>query len=84
MNEQYLEAIEMMARNAGRVADAICPFPSLPGKDASGGYVASLTEAIMGMTGGLVRIAESIETLAEAVRDREKRHGINRKRKTSR
>ena len=71
MNEQNLEAIEMMARNAGRVADAICPFPSLPGKDASGGYVASLTEAIMGMTGGLVRIAESIETLAEAVRDRE-------------
>lgn len=71
MNQKYLEAIETMANNAGRVADAICPFTSLPGKDAAGGYVASLAEAVMGMTGGLVRIAESIETLAEAVRDRE-------------
>lgn len=40
-----------------------------PGKDANGGYVSSLTEAVMGMTCGHNRIAEAIEILADAVRE---------------
>lgn len=55
-----------------RIADAITP--NLVGsKDAYGGHVESLTEAMMGVTGGLVQIAESIADLAQAVRERE--HG---------
>jgi hypothetical protein len=36
--------------------------------DASGGYVASLTEAVMGVTAGLCRIADAIDGLSSAVR----------------
>jgi len=42
-----------------------------PGHDAAGGTVDSLTEAVMGTTAGLVQIAEAINNLAEAVRERE-------------
>lgn len=40
-----------------------------PGHDETGGYVDSLTEALMGVTAGLCRIAESIQNLADAVRE---------------
>ena len=56
---------------ATRIADAITPVASSPGTDATGGSVSSLTEAVMGMTAGLVAIAEAIDNLAEAVRERE-------------
>lgn len=39
------------------------------GHDAAGGFVTSLTESVMGVTGGLVKIAEAIEKLAESVSD---------------
>lgn len=71
MEPKELEVIETMARNIGRIADAICPFTAIPGKDAAGGHVASLTEAVMGMTSGLVLIGEAIESLAEAVGNRD-------------
>lgn len=51
-----------------RVADAIAA-PAGPGTDACGGAVESLTESVMGVTAGLVRIAEAIESLADAVRE---------------
>ena len=37
--------------------------------DASGGYITSLTEAVMGVTAGLHAIAGSISELAEAQRE---------------
>lgn len=40
------------------------------GTDAAGGHVTSLTEAVMGLTAGLVKIAEAISDVAEAVRER--------------
>lgn len=46
-----------------RIAEAITPI-AVPGTDASGGTVDSLTEAVMGMTSGLVRIADAIEGIA--------------------
>ena len=39
-----------------------------PGEDATGGTVASLSESVMGVTAGLVQIADAINNLAEAVR----------------
>ena len=51
------------------IANSITPRSYIGRRDANDGYVASLTEAVMGITGGLVRIADAIEDLAEAVRE---------------
>jgi hypothetical protein len=50
-----------------RVAEAITPTATA-GKDAVGGTVISLTEAVMGITAALVQIAEATYDLADAVR----------------
>ena len=39
------------------------------GKDSAGGTVECLTEAVMGVTAGLVEIADAIRSLADAVRE---------------
>ena len=64
----------------GSVARAIKDGQGL-GTDATGavdagsahlpGFVGSATEALMGVTAGLVRIAESIDRLADAVAERD-------------
>ncbi len=54
-----------------RLANAVTPLSALAGTDASGGRVESLTEAVMGVSAGLVMIADAITDLAEAVRERE-------------
>jgi phage-related protein len=59
--------VDVLAFRVKQIAAAITPQDAEPGKDATGGTVASLTEAIMGVTGGLVKIADSIQALAEAV-----------------
>ena len=59
-------AIIELAYRTEQIAQAITP-PAAPGKDAAGGTVTSLTEAVMGVTGGLVQIAEAIQELANAV-----------------
>jgi hypothetical protein len=56
------------ARSARAVALAITPAAA-PGHDESGGTVISLTEAVMGITAGLHRIAEAVGDLADAVRE---------------
>ena len=43
------------------IARAILPV-TVGGTDASGTFVTSLTEAIMGMTAAMMRIAEAIES----------------------
>ena len=53
----------------GKIADAITPFSGCHGTDAAGGTVGSLTEAVMGVTAGLVAIATAIHDLADAVRE---------------
>lgn len=53
-----------------RIAEAITP--NVAGDhDASGGYVSSLTEAVMGATAGLQSIAAAIHHLAEAIESKE-------------
>jgi phage-related protein len=59
--------INNLSDSAKTIAKAIVP-PVHGSKDASGCYVESLTEAVMGVTGGLCNIAEAIENLADAVR----------------
>ena len=54
----------------GKLARAITPLSALAGTDAAGGRVESLTEAVMGVTAGLVQIASAITDLADAVRER--------------
>lgn len=59
-----IEAVE----SAGRmVANAITPRAAAPGHDEPGGTVESLTEAVMGVTAGLCRIAAALHDLAEAI-----------------
>ena len=53
----------------GDLANTITATDAFAGHDATGGHVASLTEAVMGITAGLVSIASSIDNLADAVRE---------------
>ncbi len=64
---------ELIMDGLDRVAGAITPQGSLAGEDATGGRVSSLTEAVMGITAGLVRVAEAIEGLSGAIKQAEKR-----------
>lgn len=41
------------------------------GECADGSFSGSLSESVSSITGGLIRVAEAIESLADAVRDRE-------------
>jgi hypothetical protein len=66
--DDVVKAIESLAYTTERIAEAITPV-AMPGHDATDGTVASLTEAVMGATAGLVQIAEAIHDLAEAVRE---------------
>lgn len=68
--EKIADAISMAGE---KIAESITPFTPLGGhaaEDASGGFVASLTEAVMGVTAGLFKIAGAIDALAEAVREK--------------
>ena len=53
---------------AGRIARAITA-DATPSKDASGETVASLTEAVMGLTAGAYAIAEALDRIANYVSD---------------
>ena len=66
--ESLDEGNEKVADSIYRAANAICP--NINGsEDANGGFVASLTESIMGLSSGAKAIADSISDLAEAVRE---------------
>ena len=54
-----------------QLAAAITPNTAVGNTDATGGYVTSLTEAFMGVTAGLVKIAEAVEHLAVALEERD-------------
>jgi len=58
---------EKLADSISKLAEAIIPSGTLPGTDACGGTVASLSEAIMGITAGLNEIANAIYVLGEVI-----------------
>lgn len=62
-----VDVVNRLADKTASIAEAIYPSGVVAGADAAGGHVWSLTEAVMGMTAGLCRIAEAIESLASAV-----------------
>ena len=57
-----------LLNNIRRLGEAITPNV-VGSADRSGGHVESLTEAVMGITAGLFRIAESIDGLSEAIQE---------------
>lgn len=66
MNEADLSDVCSALRKIG---EAITPGSAMAGYDEAGGTVTSLTEAAMGITAGLCKIAEAIDRLASAVED---------------
>lgn len=54
------------------VANALMPGGGSTARDATDGAVGSLTESVMGITAGLVRIADALENVAKAIRDSHK------------
>lgn len=62
-----VDVINAVAQSNMRIARAITS-PASAGTDAAGGHVESLTEAVMGITAGLLQVAEAIRELAEAHR----------------
>jgi hypothetical protein len=66
--EPLMNRIEEIFEKTGKnIAEAIT-VTAVPGKDATGGNISCVTEAIMGVTSGLVAVANSIQDLAKAVR----------------
>jgi len=65
------EAAETIDEAMLRIGNAICSSNASGGPDAAGGHVTCLTSSIMGVTAGLVQIADAINNLAEAVRERD-------------
>lgn len=61
-----VDVAERLAMATLSVAHAITANAQ-PGRDAFGNHVGSLTEAVLGVTEGLGRIADSISELAAAV-----------------
>jgi len=58
-SEREIEALDSVAQALRRVAHALAPQDAGPGHDETGGHVESLTEAVMGNTAGLVKIAQA-------------------------
>lgn len=65
-----VDVVNSVANSIRALAKSILPPSAAPNNDASGTGVDSLTEAVMGATAGLMRIAESIGDLADAVRSK--------------
>ena len=65
-----VDVLNYLALAAGRIAASITPRDAVAGVDANGGHVRSLTEAVMGIAGGLHAIASAVERLASAVETR--------------
>lgn len=74
VEDELIEAIGAIGLNAAKIANAITPLATPGSNDATSGYVASLTEAVMGTTAALVSISDSIRYLADSITDAEMMH----------
>jgi hypothetical protein len=61
-------SLDNLAHSARMIANAIAADVA-PGKDAVGGHVQCLTEAVMGITAGLCKVADSLDGIADAIRE---------------
>jgi len=64
--EQFEDFVKLVTDSINNLAHAITPCAA-PNSDATGGVVSSLTEAAMGITAGLVQIANALENVAAAI-----------------
>lgn len=64
MNKEDAEVLYQGLRN---IANSITPMSAAGSTDAMGGYVSSLTEAMMGHTRALSAIADALENIAHAI-----------------
>lgn len=66
MNKEDAEVLYQGMRN---IANSITPMTASASIDAAGGYVTSLTEAVMGNTKAMVRVADALDNIADALRE---------------
>lgn len=66
-NLEPINVVDALAGAGSKIAQAITPNVA-GGSDAAGGHVTSLTEAVMGITKGLIEIAHALSDVAEAIR----------------
>ncbi len=66
MNEDISNAIY---NGLTSIANAITPLDVMAGRDATGGHIASLTEAVVGITAALVQVAEAINNVSVSIDD---------------
>ncbi len=61
---------EQVTRGLERVANAITPLDACPSPGVNGnGQVGSLTEAIMDHAHAMMRVANALESIADAIRE---------------
>lgn len=58
-----------LANSVRAIGRAITPPDVAAGQDACGEHVDSLTEAVMGVTAGLVKVADALDGIAKAIRE---------------
>ena len=66
MNKEDVETLYQGMRN---IANSITPMTASVSIDAAGAYVSSLTEAVMGNTKALIRVADALDNIADALRE---------------
>ena len=68
-NNVIADAITAHAKIAKSIANALTPLNAAPAPDESGAHVGSVTEALMGITAGLMAVSRSLSQVAEAIRE---------------
>jgi hypothetical protein len=63
-----VDVLDKLAYQARKIADAIAPV-AVPGRDAHGGSIECLTEAVMSVGRSLDGVAEGLREIAAAVRE---------------
>ena len=61
------EQLENLYSALCKIANSITPSDALPGTDATGGHVASLTEAVMGHTKAVMAVAEALTGISDSI-----------------
>jgi hypothetical protein len=61
------ESAKIIATAIDHLADAITPRGACPGRDATGGSVGSLTEAMMGITAALQNISTELSSIRNEI-----------------
>lgn len=57
------------------LSDSITPAGAFSASDSSGGEVASVTQALMGITSGLFAVAQSISELSDSISQKDIANG---------